>query len=316
MSNSPIQWATNFLRDNRYQIHSSIPDIIQDTPWSVVYRFKTDRGLVFLKKVPPALSLEPKIINILLHEFHANVPIIIAENEKPHCFLMKDAGVSLHEYFKQRFQADILIQTMHDYTQLQIMATDKVKRFLDLKVPDWRLEQLPKLYQDLIAHETLLTDDGLDKEELRKLKQLESKLFSICEELSHYKIKETFSHADFHDKNILINVDSQKTTLIDLGEVVITHPFFSFLNCLHRAKENFSLSEMQYHHLQLTCFKPWLNLETQEHLFEILAIIQQCWSIHAVLVEFRLINSIDQTAFQELRKQGRLARNLRHWIQR
>jgi aminoglycoside phosphotransferase (APT) family kinase protein len=58
-------------------------------------------------------------------------------------------------------------------------------------------------------------------------------------------IKETFGHADFHDKNILINTHTNQTTLIDLGEVVITHPLFSFHNCLHRAKENFSLSNSQ-----------------------------------------------------------------------
>ena len=46
-----------------------------------VYRFKTNQGFVFLKKVPPALSLEPKIINILCKEFHANVPQIIARNQ-------------------------------------------------------------------------------------------------------------------------------------------------------------------------------------------------------------------------------------------
>ena len=203
---------------------------------------------------------------------------------------------------------------MQDYTTLQIMTLERVRLFLDMGVPDWRLDKLPTLYQDLIAHETLLIDDGLSKDELIKLKKLVPKLISICEKLSHYKIKETFGHADFHDKNILININTNQTTLIDLGEVVITHPFFSFLNCLHRAKENFSLSDVQYQQLQLACFKPWLALDTQEHLFEILAIIQQCWSIHSVLGEFRLMNSVDQSAFQELRRQGRLARNLRHWI--
>ena len=78
MDNSQIHWAINILNNNGYQIHTSIPEIIQNTPWSEVYRFKTNQGFIFLKKVPPALSLEPKIINILCKEFHANVPQIIA----------------------------------------------------------------------------------------------------------------------------------------------------------------------------------------------------------------------------------------------
>ncbi|VVC75421.1 hypothetical protein AQUSIP_07110 [Aquicella siphonis] len=314
MTNSHMLWAITVLKDAGYLIHASQPEIIQKTPWSMVCCIKTNQGPVYLKKVPPALSLESRIINILSNEFHANVPSIIAVNQRQHCFLMKNAGKPLHDYFKQNFQPDILIQAMQDYTRLQISTSDKIHRFLDTGVPDWRLKNLPKLYQDLIAQEMLLINDGLNNDELMQLRVLEPALFSICEELSHYKIKETFGHADFHDKNILIDLSTKKSTIIDLGEVVITHPFFSFLNCLHRAKLNFSLSESQYQQLQHACFKPWLALDTSDHLIEILTLIQQCWPIHSVLGEFRLMNSVDKSAFQELHRQGRLSNNLRHWI--
>lgn len=314
MDNTHIQWAIDILRDNGYQLKTTIPDVIQDKPWSTVCCFETNQGFIFLKKVPPTLSLESKIIKVLSQEFHANVPRIIADNQEYHCFLMHDAGIQLHDYFKKNFQADILIQAMRHYSTLQIMTADRVEMFIDMTVSDWRLEMLPSLYQDLITHETLLIDDGLSKDEIIKLGRLEPKLYSICDKLSRYKIKDTFGHADFHDKNILVNINTNQTTLIDLGEVVITHPFFSFHNCLHRAKENFSLSSSQYQQLQHECFKPWLTLDTEENLLEILAIIQQCWSIHGVLGEFRLIKSVDQSAFQALRRQGRLAKNLRYWI--
>lgn len=314
MKNAHILWAINVLNDHKYYTNISTPELVQNTPWSTVCRFKTEQGFVFLKKTPPALSIEPKIIAFLHKEFHANVPKIIAANFEQHCFLMQDAGVQLHEHFKENFQADVLIQAMKNYSILQINTSDKIELFLNIGVPDWRLEKLPKLYQDLISHEALLLDDGLSKDELLKLKDLGSKLFSICDQLSNYPIKETFSHADFHDKNILIDIHTKQTTLIDLGEVVITHPFFSFHNCLHRAKENFSLSNTQYQQLQLACLEPWLALDAQEHLFEILEIMQRCWPIHSVLGEFRLINSVDQTAFEKLRREGRLAKTLRHWI--
>ncbi len=314
MNNAHILWAINALNDHKYHIHTPIPELIQNTPWSEIYRFKTNQGFVFLKKTPPGLAIEPKIIGFLHKELQANVPAVIAANLEQHCFLMQDAGIQLHEYFKENFQADILIQAMHNYSTLQIMTPSRVGLFLDMGVPDWRLEKLPKLYQDLISHETLLLDDGLNKNELMRLKNLESKLLSICDQLSSYLIKETFGHADFHDKNILINTKTSQITLIDLGEVVITHPFFSFHNCLHRAKENFSLSNAQYQQLRLACFKPWLALDTEEHLFEILEIMQQCWPIHSVLGEFRLMNSVDHAAFQQLRRQGRLAKSLRYWI--
>lgn len=309
-----IKWAIDSLNDSGYQIQSETPKTIQSTPWSEVYRFTTDKGFVFLKKAPIALSLESKIIKVLHEDFHANVPLVIADNQELHCFLMHDAGIQLHDYFKQEFKANTLIQAIKNYTLLQIKTSERIDAFLDMGVPDWRLDKLPALYQDLISHENILMDDGLTKDELNELRQLGSKLISICDQLSLYKIKETFGHADFHDKNILCNSKTEETTLIDLGEVVITHPLFSFHNCLHRAKENFSLPDRQYKQLVDACLKPWLLLETRENLYKILSIIQQCWSIHSVLGEFRLMQSVDQLSFQELRRQGRLARNLRFWI--
>ena len=63
MKNSHIEWAVNILKTRGYQLHTSIPEVILSTPWSEVYRFKTNQGDIFLKKVPPAISLESEIIN-------------------------------------------------------------------------------------------------------------------------------------------------------------------------------------------------------------------------------------------------------------
>jgi hypothetical protein len=314
MNNAEVKWAQRVLADEGYEVLSSMPDIIQDNLWSVVYRFKTNQGYIFLKRVPSALSLEPKVINILRSEFHAHVPEIIADNPEQYCFLMKDAGIQFHHYFKQHFNADIFIQMMQAYIKLQILATYKTQLFFDLGVPDWRLENLPLLYRDLIHQENLLLDDGLSKDDLIKLKKLEVKLSSLCEQLSAYKIKDTFGHADFHDKNILFNPDINQTTIIDLGEVVITYPFLSLHNCLHMAKENFLLTENQYHQLQLACFEPWLEFESKNNLDNILLIINQCWPIHAALGEYRLMKSVGKIEYQKLHRQGRFARKFRYWL--
>lgn len=311
---SMIEWAVSTLTACQYRINNSSPETIQDTPWSQIYRFSTDRGFVFLKKVPPALFIEAKIIQVLRQAFQAKVPQVLAADAELHCFLMPDAGVSLHEYFKEKFQAEVLIRALNDYTALQIQTMGQVQPLLDLGLPDWGLAKLPSLFHDLISQETLLREDGLTAEAIKKLRNSEAKLLALCERLAAYRLKDAFGHADFHDKNILIKIDTQQTTMIDLGEVVVTHPFFSLLNCLHRAKENFNLSQDEYRQLQMACLQPWLALETQEHLDDIMAIMQQCWPIHSALGEYRLMKSVDPIAFQELRRQGRLKRNLEHWI--
>jgi hypothetical protein len=166
----------------------------------------------------------------------------------------------------------------------------------------------------LLSEEELLLRDGLTEQELTLLNNVYPKLISICEQLAQYQIPDTFGHADFHDKNILINPQTHQTILIDLGEVVITHPFFSFVNCLHRTTEYLKLPSSQYRQLQEACFRNWLYLESSAHLFEIIAIIQQCWLIHAVLGEYRLIKSIDPIASMQLCRQGRFSGKLRVWI--
>lgn len=305
-----MDWAVNTLCEHGFELQSRIPEIVQDAAWSVVCRFHTNKGYVFLKIMPPALALEPGIINALRDDFQANVPTIVANNPDLHCFLMSDAGVRLFDYMTNKFQDDILVNAMQQYTELQIASVSQIEKLIALGLPDWRLEKLPALYLDLLSQEELLLEDGLNKADLVQLKQLHGKFNGLCERLSHFKIRDAFGHADFHDKNILINPENQQITMIDLGEVVVTYPFFSFLNCLHRAKENFALTDEQYQSLQQRCFVPWLDIESEENLWEIMTIMQQCWSIHSALGEYRLMSSVNS----ELNRQGRLARNLRVWM--
>jgi hypothetical protein len=158
MNNSPIPWALSALKNAGYLIQNTIPEKIQDTPWSLVLRFTTAQGFIYLKKVPKALALESDLINILHEQFHAPVPLIIADNPKQHCFLMRDVGIQLHDFFKEGFQAELFIKAMQNYSAMQIKTADKLELFLDRGVPDWRLEQLPKLYQALITKENFLSD--------------------------------------------------------------------------------------------------------------------------------------------------------------
>lgn len=314
MDNTQLQWALNALNAAGYQTQTTTPDLVQDNPWSEVYRFQTDRGRVYFKRVPEALSIEPQIIRILHQDFQAAVPLIIADNPKQFCFLMQDAGMSLHDYFKDQFKAELLIQALRNYTEIQQKSLSQIEPFLNQGIPDWRLAHLPVLYQALIEQEALLIQDGLTASELKKLRELKQRLVSLCEQLSSYAIQDSLSHCDFHDKNILVNPHTDQTTLIDLGEVAIVHPFFSLLNCIHRAKENFQLSQDQYQELQDEGLKLWLPFESQAHLKSIFSLILKCWPIQSVLGEYRLITSVDPQSRPRLARQGRLANNLRHWL--
>ncbi len=141
-----IQWGCKYLSSHGYTLKSNLPENVQNTPWSYVVRFATSDGYIYLKHTPELLALEASIIQILHDQFHASVPEVIAHNAELNCFLMKDAGKSLREILKQQFDAALLCKAIDQFTSLQLAVADHVNVFLDIGVPDWRLDKLPDLY--------------------------------------------------------------------------------------------------------------------------------------------------------------------------
>lgn len=309
---SCIKWALNTLRELDYSIPNSTPETILQTPWSSVYRFITEQGYCYLKKVPDALSKEPQIIDLLRKACAAPVPKLIANNPKEHCFLMQDAGMSLREFFKQEFNAELFIKIIYEYIAVQHKSIAYLPDFFNLGVSDWRLTKIPELYLELIQQKELLRSDGLTNAELNQLSQLTPKLIAWCEQLSYYAIPDTFNHSDFHDNNILIDPKTQQITLIDLGEVDISHPFFSLSNILHWIKKNDVLPNDTFQALQQQALQPWLDYAPRDHLLKTLSLIQQYWSVHAMLAEYRLLTSVD--SLDQLLGKARLAKQLRVWL--
>lgn len=309
-----IVWAIETLEKQGYSLNTPVPDLVQQAPWSEVSRFSTQQGYVYLKKTPPALAIEMPVIQLLKAKFQVSTPKIIAENQKESCFLMEDAGITLRAFFKQRFNADILIDVLEDYANLQRKTAVHLSCFLGMGVPDWRLAKLPVLYQELVQQDTLLQQFELTQEEIGQCQDLIPLFQNICEKLAQYNLPDTFGHCDFHDNNVLINPKTNQTTLIDLGEVVITHPFFSLLNMLTHVKENSALTEKDYESLQQRAFELWLKQGSLSNLQTAMKLIQQCWLIHAILGIYRLMQCVDPIEFKNIAHENRFANKIRLWI--
>jgi hypothetical protein len=314
MSLTSISWAFTILQDLGYRIQNPVPQAILQTPWSSVYRFDTDQGSLYLKQVPSGLSKEPQVIHLLQKACGAPAPIVIADNPELYCFLMQDAGMALREYFKQGFNTNLLLTAIRNYIEVQRNSIPHLDRLLNLDASDWRIANLPACYTLLINQKDLLNADGLNDAEIKQLSSLTSKLVSLCEQLSQYLIPDTFSHNDFHDNNLLIDPKTQKITMVDLGEVAVTHPFFSLLNMLHQVKEKHALQEEVYQHLQLQALQFWLDYAPQDQLLAAMSLIQQCWPVHRALTEYRLLTSIEATSASQLLGKGRFFRHLRVWL--
>lgn len=311
--NNHLFWAIETMKKQGCNITVSL-ELIQKAPWSEVTRLSTPNGHFYLKKTPSALFLEVDVIQLLRKNFSISVPTVIAENRQENCFLMYDAGISLRTFFKEGFHQATLIKVLEDYSQFQSVTASHLSDFFHLAVPDWRLNKLPSLYQTLVEQEALLKQFRLTNEEIQQCQDLVPTFQKICETLAQYNIPDTFGHCDFHDNNVLIHPITHQTTMIDLGEVVITHPFFSIQNILTHIKANCGLTEEQYTELQEHAFQPWLKQESLTNLKYVMAYIQQYWLIHAILGIHRLMETVDPIDFENVASQNHFAKKLRSWL--
>ncbi len=294
-----IQWACSCLSSHGYELKNDSPEMVQDAPWSYVIRFITSSGYIYLKQTPPGLALEASIIQVLRDQFHASVPSVIAHNSELSCFLMKDAGRTLRSILKQNFDEALLCKAIDQFTSLQIEVAKNVDVFFDLGVPDWRLDKFPELYQQLFVQKDVLIADGLSEAEVTQLEQLTSTLHDLCKKLSNYSIKPTLVQPDFNDNNTLFDDISQKITIIDLGEIVISHPFFSLLNCVHVIKKHHGLTEQddRYFRIRDACLQNFMKTESKNRLLEALEIARLLSPIYGVFAGYRMIRACCQSKF-------------------
>lgn len=292
-------WAIDEMVSLGYEIKGE-PEELFKTPWSTVMRFLTSQGAVYLKQTPPALSLEPEIIQLLSGLCHAAVPDVIAVNDDMHAFLMKDAGSTAREILKSQFNADLLTDAVTQFAAFQQSTESHLESFIRLGVPDWRLNQLPALYEQMINRRDFLKAEGMSDEVLQKLQDLRPQVLAQCDQLARCGVPETIVQPDFNTNNVLRDPKTQALTFIDLGEIVISHPFFSLLNYLLQATIHDGVKEGDalYQQLQQAGMKPWLEKATEHQLAEAFMLAKQLWPIYNVLALYRLMMAVDLQAFK------------------
>ena len=312
-----IKWATDLLISKGYSLQYS-PEIVQETPWSNVFRFSTLKGNVYLKQPAPLLAQEAKILQLLAHQFNAIVPVVIAINDDLHCFIMKDAGISLRQYLKTEFHPDLLCQSIKKFTAFQRSTENHIEPFLTLDIPDWRLNKLPQLYEQIITQKDFLKADGVTDEELQTLHDLSPQISDEFKALSQYQIQETIVQPDFNTNNILISPNTNQFTFIDLGELAISHPFFSLHNFLYQATLHHGVKERDktWHQLQDACIENWLGLGTKNQLLKAFTLSRKLWPIYSACVNYRFMNCVDLQALNSwyANKPNRLAGVFREYI--
>lgn len=312
-----IEWAIHYLLSNGYELSEPEPDTIQDTPWSYVARFITFSGHIYLKCTPKLLGLEVDVIHVLSHEFQAPVPEVIVHQPSLHCFLMKDAGVTLRSILQRNFDADLVCKAVNQFAETQLKVADKLNVLMDIGVPDWRLDKLPDLYQQLLLNKECLLEDGLSVNEIQQLQTLFTKVIELCEKLSSYAIKQSIVQPDFNDNNTLVDESSHKMTMIDLGELSISHPFFSLHNFLLQMQKQHGLTQDDERYLRIkeAYLSNYMKLESKQRVLDAFLMTQFLFPTYSALCDERLLKACDKTALRSLFPgQGRPGKSLKAFL--
>lgn len=121
---------------------------------------------------------------------------------------------------------------------------------------------------------------------------------------------------DFHDNNILIEEQSKSVTFIDLGEVVISHPFFSLVGCSRQVRTHHALTDKDDVYLQLidAYLENYIIFEPKEHLLDALKLAEVLWCIYEALAQYRLRIACDPTRFRLVQRHGKLSGRLKEFI--
>ncbi|HAT8180729.1 TPA: phosphotransferase, partial [Legionella pneumophila] len=211
---------------------------------------------------------------------------------------------TLRNLFKEKIDLEMLKSGISNYTKIQRAVENKLPQLIRLGIPDWRLEKISSLYDQLIQQEELLISDGLSKNEITLLNKAHEICINLCESLSKYQISETINHCDFHENNMVLNQNTGNISLIDWGETVIAHPFFSLNGCLWNMTYFYQIKQTDkiYGTLQRQCVTPWLDLHDETALLDALKIANQLNGVFAALSYKRIYDATmaqPQTVQQE-----------------
>ncbi|KTD03701.1 Phosphotransferase enzyme family protein [Legionella geestiana] len=284
-SDPALQWALDYLKKNH---GGNMPDhyTVVETAWSTVWQITSPQGTFYLKQTPPQLYTEARTIAWLRNEGHTSIPVLVSDNESLYSFLTRACGdVPLRDYFHGKVDADLLAHGVMQYTNIQRRLEHSIFEMQTLNLPDWRLYQIPRLYQELIAREDLLLKDGLSRKEITQLHRASDTCRALCAALSRYHIPETLNHCDFHENNMVIERKTGRISLIDWGEAVISHPFFSLSGCLWNLTYFYKIQPGDdiYASLQRRFILPWQDLHSEEVLLHALTLSNKLLGVFAAL---------------------------------
>jgi phosphotransferase family enzyme len=206
----------------------------RERPWATVHRVElTEGGYAWFKRCRPLQAFEPRLTGELSRRWPETVTQVVAWDEEHGWLLMRDAGSSMRELGNPR---ELWLRVLPRYAALQIGETGHAADHVAHGVPDFRLAELPRIYDEMVRLEL-----PVEPEELALLRAFQPELERLCAELSTAGPPETVQHDDLHDVSVYARAGHVR--VLDWGDSSIAHPFFSLFVAFQHLGEDLRLRD-------------------------------------------------------------------------
>lgn len=299
--NQAHSWIHHQLETHKIEQLGEIEQVhIQ--PWSTILRIPVSEGALFFKAAVALLAHESAVIELLSQIMPEHLPELLALDTSQGWILMRDCGSRLRETMIAEPEFKFWEELLPDFAKLQIAASKLSDKFLAMGIPNRSLENLPQLYENLLAEEVrfrIEQENGLSAEEYQRLHDLKPVFKQKCEQLANYPIPQSLHHGDLHDANIFHN--GEHYLFLDWGDCSYSHPFFSMRTAYVSAEIRLDLEEYspQLHRLRDAYLSGWREFGTAEQLLEAFGLAEELWAVSSMLIWYRSITSLDEASQAE-----------------
>lgn len=268
--------------------------------WSCVLRINTATENLYFKASAPVFSYEPALTQTLAQLFPEHLPSLLVVDEERHWMLMKDAGVTLRKINKSEHNPIYWEDALRHYACMQIALIPHLDVLRSAGCPDMRLDNLPKLLDEVLNATPLLLldqENGLPHSEYEQLWAMLPTLQIMCTELKSYGIPKSLHHDDFHDGNILIH--GRSVIFFDWAECALAHPFCSLMIAQRAAKYLHEYDDEMLNGLRDAYLMEWTRYEPIERLQAAYMLAQRIGKLCRALTWYRLVSQLEPSTRRE-----------------
>ena len=286
------RWIADLLRRTGEQVVHT--NEVRRSPVSTVLAVQSDRRRVYFKDCGALFAHESRLLAALAAQFPDAVPGVIGTEDVQHWVLMEDAGPNLRTAIRDNGDRHLSEVMVHTFAALQRDTAAIVPDLLALGVPDRRLDQLPSLFETLIADTPELMighPDGLTVADAERLRAYGPALRDLCEQVAAFGLPNTLQHDDFHTANTSLNGD--RCVFYDWGESAIAHPFTSLLIALRDAKFVLNYDDADLIRMRDAYLAGWSAFGSRARLVEALALTHRLAALGRALTWWAVLRAGD-----------------------